>query len=70
MEVFVNRSPTGYVTSELEDMAELQELLGGVATLRPLDDEAEVHVEITGKWGEIRDLLAQPCFKDVWFSRG
>lgn len=66
MEVYVHRSPTGYVTSEMEHVAELQEYLEGLSAPKPFDDEAEVHLEITGKWGEIRELLAQPCFIGVF----
>ncbi|GAJ00231.1 unnamed protein product, partial [marine sediment metagenome] len=32
------------------------------------DEKEEVHVEITGPWGEIRGLLSQPCFKQIWFD--
>lgn len=68
MEVFVHRSPTGYQTFDMEGIEELEEHLRNVHTLQPLDDNDEVHVEITGKWGEIRELLSQPCFKEIWFD--
>jgi len=64
MEIFVHRNPIGCETFDLEDIAELEEQLRGMDTFRSLDDEAEIHVEITGTWGEIRELLSQPCFKD------
>ena len=67
MEVFINRSPTGCETFDLEDINELEEQLKSCDTFAPLDDKSEVHVEITGTWGEIRELLSQPCFKDIWF---
>ena len=68
MDVFVHRNPTGCETFDLGDIAELEEQLREMDTFRPLDDKAEIHVEITGTWGEIRELLTQPCFKDVWLS--
>jgi len=67
MDIFVHRGPTGYETSDMEDVAELREQLDRVTTFAPLDDQAEVHLDIRGTWGEIRELLAQPCFKDIWF---
>jgi len=68
MNVFINRNPTGCETFDLEDIKELEEQLGSFAGLTPLDDKSEIHVEITGTWGEIRELLSQPCFKDIWFD--
>lgn len=68
MEVFVYKSTSGYVTSDMEDLAELNEHLQGMGPFGPFDDNSEVHVEITGTWGEIRELLSQPCFKDIWFK--
>ena len=68
MDVFVHRNPTGCETSDLEDIAELEEQLKGIDTFSPLDDKSEVLVKITGNRGEIRDLLSQPCFKDIWFT--
>jgi len=67
MDVFINRNPTGCETFDLEDLNELEEQLKSFDALKPLDDKAEIHVEITGTWGEIRELLSQPCFKDIWF---
>ena len=66
MEVFVHRSPTGLVTSDVEHVAELGEHLEGIFAAKPLDDEAEVNLEITGTWAEIRALLSEPCFRDNW----
>ena len=66
MEIYVHRDPSGYLTSDMEHVAQLQEYLEGLATAKPLDDKAEVHLEITGTWGEIRELLSQPCFRDNW----
>lgn len=68
MEVFVHRNPTGCETFDLEDIRELEEQLGSFSALGPLDDKAEVKVEITGNWGEIRVLLSQTIFKDIWFD--
>ena len=68
MDIFVHRNPTGCETFDLEDIAELEEQLKGMDTFKPLDDKSEIHVEITGTWGEIRELLSQPCFKDIWFD--
>ena len=68
MEVFVHRDPTGYVTKELEGIDELEELLRRLESLSPLDDDAEVRVEITGRWGKIKALLAGPSFADIWFN--
>lgn len=68
MDIFVNRSPTGCETFDLEDMNELEEQLGSFSALGPLDDRSEVKVEITGAWGEIKEFLSQPCFKDIWFD--
>ena len=66
MEIFINRNPTGCETFDLEDIKELEEQLKSFDALAPLDDKSEVHVEITGTWGEIRELLSQPYFKDIW----
>lgn len=66
MDVWVNREPTGCETFELEDIQELGEQLGSFSALKLLDDKSEVKVEITGTWGEIRELLSQPFFKDIW----
>jgi len=68
MDIFVHRNPTGCETLDLEDIVELEEQLRGMDTFSPLDDKAEVHVEITGTWSEIRELLSQSYFKDVWFD--
>ncbi len=68
MEVFVHRNPIGCETFDLEDIKELEEQLSSFGVLRPLDDKAEVLIEITGTWGQIRELLSQPCFKDIWFD--
>lgn len=68
MDVFINRNLTGCETFDLEDLNELEEQLKSFDALKPLDDKSEIHVEITGTWGEIRELLSQPCFKDIWFD--
>lgn len=68
MDVFVNRNPTGCETFDLEDLKELEEQLGSFSALGPLDDKSEVKVEITGTWAEIKELLSQPYFKDIWFD--
>jgi len=68
MEVFINRNPTGCETFDLEDLNELEEQLGSFSALGPLNDKSEIKVEITGTWGEIKELLSQPCFKDIWFD--
>ena len=68
MEIFVHRNPTGCETFDLEDPKELEEQLKSFDALGPLDDKSEIHVEITGSWGEIKELLSQPCFKDIWFD--
>ncbi len=67
MEIFVHRDPAGFETFDLEDINELEELLGG-HEVTPLEDNTEVHVEITGKWSEIRGLLSNPVFKTIWFD--
>lgn len=68
MDIFVHRNPTGCEIFDLEDVAELEEQLKGIDTFKPLDDKSEIHVEITGTWGEIRELLSLPYFKDKWFD--
>lgn len=68
LDVFVHRNPSGFETFDLEGIEELEEQLKGIDTFKPLDDKQEVHVDITGPWGEIRELLAQPCFKRIWFD--
>jgi len=68
MDVWVNREPTGCEIFELEDIQELEEQLGSFGALKPLDDKSEIKVEITGTWGEIRELLTQSFFKDIWFN--
>ena len=68
MEIFVHRDPVGYMTSELEDIRELEEHLGYSPSLNQLNDNSEVSVEITGTWSEIKNLLSQPCFKGAWFD--
>lgn len=68
MEVFINRNPTGCETFDLENLNELEEQLGSFSALAPLNDKAEIKVEITGTWGEIKELLSQPCFKSIWFD--
>ncbi len=68
MEVFIYRSPTGCETFDLEDIKELEEQLGSFSAVGPLQDTSEVKVEITGTWGEIRELLSDSCFKDIWFD--
>ena len=68
LDVFVHRNPTGFETFDMEGIEELEEQLKGIDTFKPLDDKGEVYVEITGPWGEIRELLSQPCFKQIWFD--
>jgi len=68
MEVFVHRDPRGYLTKELEDIDELEELLRGMESLPPLGDDEQVRVEIAGQWGKIKALLAGPAFADIWFN--
>ena len=68
MEVFVHRDPTGYQTFDMEGIDELEEHLKSVETFEPLDDNEEVHLDITGRWSEIRELLSQDCFKEIWFD--
>ena len=68
MDVFVNRNPTGCETFDLKDIWELQDTLGSFSPLSPLDDKSEIKVEITGTWGEIRELLSQPLFKGIWMK--
>lgn len=68
MDIFVHRSPTGCQTFDLEGVEELEEQLKSCDTFEPLDDKSEVHVDITGTWAEIRQLLSQPYFKDRWFD--
>ena len=68
LDVFVHRDPRGFEAFDMEGIEELEEQLEGIDTFSPLDDKSEIHVEITGTWGEIRELLSQPCFKDIWFD--
>jgi hypothetical protein len=68
MNVFVNRDPTGCETFDLEDMNELEAQLGSFSAVEPLNDKSQVKVEITGTWQEIKELLSQPCFKNIWFD--
>jgi len=68
LDVFVHRNPTGFETFDMEGIEELEEQLKGIDTFKPFDDKQEVHVEITGPWGEIRELLSQPFFKKIWFN--
>lgn len=68
MDVFVHRAPYGFETLKLEDTEELEEMLKGIETFEPLGDREEVHVEITGEWGEVKELLSQPFFKKIWFD--
>lgn len=65
MEIFVHRAPRGYVTSELEDVNELAELLTNYG---PLSDDDEVIVEITASWSFVRQLLSLDLFNDAWFK--
>ncbi len=55
-------------TFDLEDIKELDEHLKRLSSHERLNKKSEVHVEITGTWGEIRDLLSQPYFKNIWFD--
>ena len=68
MDVFVHRNPTGCETFDLEDIKELEEQLKSFDVLEALNDKSEVHVEITGTWEEIRELLSQRFFEKVWFN--
>lgn len=68
LDVFVHRAPAGFETFDMEGIEELEEQLKGIDTFKPLDDKQEVHVEITGPWEEIRELLSQPFFKKIWFD--
>jgi len=65
MEVFVHRQPQGYLTSELEDVQELEELL---ANYGPLGDNDEVTVIMSAPWPIIRGLLSNPVLNDIWFN--
>ena len=65
MEVFVHRQPKGFITKDLEDIEELAEQLGNYGLLTP---DEEVTIEITAKWSEIRDILSQPAFANIWFN--
>lgn len=68
LDMFVHRAPTGFETFDMEGIEELEEQLKGIDTFKPLDDGQEIHVEITGPWGEIRELLSQPFFNKIWFD--
>lgn len=68
MEVFIHRAPVGYTTADLEGVEELEEKLQGLVTFEPLNDDKEVTVEITGRWGKIKSLLSGPAFADIWFN--
>ncbi|KKL80977.1 hypothetical protein LCGC14_1999360 [marine sediment metagenome] len=69
MEVFIRRGSTsGFLTNQMEGVEEMEEQLRGIETFRPLQETEEVTVEITGSWGEIKRLLSEPTFKDVWFK--
>jgi len=68
MEVFIHRTPVGYTTVGLEGVEELEEKLQGLVTFEPLNDDEEVTVEITGRWGKIKSLLSGPAFADIWFN--
>lgn len=67
MIVWVHRDPSGFETNDLAGIEELEEHLKGIETFEPLEDDQNVHVEITGTWGEIKELLSQPLFKGIWF---
>jgi hypothetical protein len=68
MNVWVNREPTGCETFDLEDINELEEQLGSFNALDPLTELSDIKVEISGTWKEIKELLSQPFFKDIWFN--
>lgn len=68
LNVWVRRDPTGFETFDMEDIEELEEQLKGLEAFKPLDDKSEVCAEITGPWGEIRELLSQPFLKNIWFN--
>ena len=69
MEIWIRRgSPCGFLTNQMEGVEEMEEQLRGIETFRPLQETEEVTVEITGSWGEIKRLLNEPAFKDVWFK--
>lgn len=65
--VWVNRNPSGFETSDLVGIDELGELLKDIETFGPLEEDSDVHVEITGSWSEIKELLSQPFFKRIWY---
>jgi len=52
----------------MEGVEELEEHLRGVETFEPLQETEDVTVEIIGRWGELKGLLSEPAFKDVWFK--
>lgn len=66
MEIFVHRQPKGFLTKELEGVAELDEMLRGYG---PLSDGDEVTVEITAPWHQIRELLVFKFDEKIWFQR-
>jgi hypothetical protein len=68
MNVWVRRDPVGFETFDMEGIEELEEQLKGLVAFKPLDDKSEVCAEITGTWGEIRELLSQPFLKNIWFN--
>lgn len=68
MEVWVTRSLSGFETFDMEGIEELEVMLKGLAVSKPLTDQEEVTVEITGSWAEIKELLSQPVFNKVWFD--
>ena len=68
LNLWVRRDPTGFDTFDMEGIEELEEQLKGLEAFKPLDDKSEVCAEITGPWGEIRELLSQPFFKKIWFD--
>jgi len=68
LNVWVRRDPIGFETFAMEGIEELEEQLKGLVSFKPLDDKAEVCAEITGPWGEIKDLLSQPFFSKTWFD--
>ena len=67
MEIFVRRGgPSGFLTNQMEDLDEMEEQLRIIETFHPLQETEEVIVEITGKWGDVKQLLSEPAFQDVW----
>jgi len=65
VEIFVHRQPKGFLTKELEGVAELDEMLQSYG---PLSSGDEVTVEITAPWRQIRELLLYKFDNPIWFQ--